>query len=636
MNNKLLIKIFITLIGLMQINNSNEIYAQGFTLEEIKTNLWYNPPNVGDSTMREQTIISLDDILKLSYPGSMDADIMDFYTLMMKKVKAELKHSVDSETIWIMYNHGFIVQTAQLVFAFDLIPGYNGWSPYLLSDEIINKVKIVFVSHDHGDHYNSTIRDKIISKGGYVVVPVENPWMGNIPMAAGDSLTLFGLKIKAHNGEHIGPIRIYEVTTPGGLKILHTGDNHATWILPTIDSLDVLLLNGWLTIDEMRYCLNLLNPKFMIPGHIHELAHNASTRATFGPALAVDDIPVPSDVNVMAWGERLIIADEYNKIFVYGGKISSSFVRINIDTLTILSDIYNPENRNLQVNAFITSVDSVSEDSIVLFDDGNHGDSLANDGIWGNQLIPVTIEKEFKITVNMVDLDSGVYFILNDMVRFTSIGQVAFEEYTINSSDTIPNPGDRIKFKFTLRNMGMIATATNVTTNLVSLDTFAILIGNITPEYGDIIAGGISSGNQNQYIEFSENCPDTIYIQFRLDILSNDYLFWSDTFSVFVHRDPAGINSKGDIIPKDFALLQNFPNPFNPSTKIKYDLPKAGKVKIEIFNLLGQKVATLLNEQMPAGSHEIEFTAKDLPSGIYLYRIEAGSYIDTKKMLLMK
>jgi predicted secreted protein len=89
-------------------------------------------------------------------------------------------------------------------------------------------------------------------------------------------------------------------------------------------------------------------------------------------------------------------------------------------------------------------------------------------------------------------------------------------------------------------------------------------------------------------------------------------------------------------VPEKWILYQNYPNPFNPSTKIKYTLPKSSKVKIEIFNLLGQKIETILNKQMPAGLHEVEFTAMDLPSGVYLYRIATGNYVETKKMLLLK
>jgi hypothetical protein len=90
------------------------------------------------------------------------------------------------------------------------------------------------------------------------------------------------------------------------------------------------------------------------------------------------------------------------------------------------------------------------------------------------------------------------------------------------------------------------------------------------------------------------------------------------------------------MLPKDFILFQNYPNPFNTSTTIKFALPKTEKVKVEVFNVLGQKVATLVYKQMPANFHEIEFNAMDLPSGIYTYRILAGKFQAVKKMLFIK
>lgn len=89
-------------------------------------------------------------------------------------------------------------------------------------------------------------------------------------------------------------------------------------------------------------------------------------------------------------------------------------------------------------------------------------------------------------------------------------------------------------------------------------------------------------------------------------------------------------------IPIEFQLHQNYPNPFNPSTKIKFDLPKPETVKIEVYNIIGQKIGTLLNKSMPAGYHEVEFNGQNMSSGIYLYWIEAGEWNDVKKMLLFK
>jgi len=86
----------------------------------------------------------------------------------------------------------------------------------------------------------------------------------------------------------------------------------------------------------------------------------------------------------------------------------------------------------------------------------------------------------------------------------------------------------------------------------------------------------------------------------------------------------------------EYALEQNYPNPFNPTTSIRFDLAEAGMVKLTIFNLTGQEVATLVNGSLGAGAHNVTFDARDLPSGMYLYRLEAGSFTASRKMMLMK
>lgn len=87
---------------------------------------------------------------------------------------------------------------------------------------------------------------------------------------------------------------------------------------------------------------------------------------------------------------------------------------------------------------------------------------------------------------------------------------------------------------------------------------------------------------------------------------------------------------------QNFLLLQNFPNPFNPVTNIEFFLPNTGHVKIKVYDLIGQEVTTLLDEEKLSGYHRITFNASNLSSGIYFYRIQAGSFVETKKMILMK
>jgi len=82
--------------------------------------------------------------------------------------------------------------------------------------------------------------------------------------------------------------------------------------------------------------------------------------------------------------------------------------------------------------------------------------------------------------------------------------------------------------------------------------------------------------------------------------------------------------------------MQNYPNPFNPSTQIKYSIPKDGQVTLKVYNMLGQEVATLVNQQQQAGNYTVNFNASRLASGIYMYRIQSGSFSLTKKMTLLK
>jgi len=109
-----------------------------------------------------------------------------------------------------------------------------------------------------------------------------------------------------------------------------------------------------------------------------------------------------------------------------------------------------------------------------------------------------------------------------------------------------------------------------------------------------------------------------------------------DSLVVIVH--PAvGINDPFDLqIPKEFVLMQNYPNPFNPVTNIRFGLPVASDVRVEIYNILGQRVLTLLDEHKPAGYHVVQFNATKFGSGLYFYRIKADNFNQVKKMFLVK
>ncbi|RJP62245.1 MAG: M6 family metalloprotease domain-containing protein [Ignavibacteriales bacterium] len=98
----------------------------------------------------------------------------------------------------------------------------------------------------------------------------------------------------------------------------------------------------------------------------------------------------------------------------------------------------------------------------------------------------------------------------------------------------------------------------------------------------------------------------------------------------------SNVEVKLEAKPKEYSLSQNYPNPFNPATKIRYQIPEAGWVTLKVYNLLGNEVATLVNEKKNAGNYDVEFSAKNISSGIYIYKLSCGNFSSTKRMILLK
>jgi hypothetical protein len=152
---------------------------------------------------------------------------------------------------------------------------------------------------------------------------------------------------------------------------------------------------------------------------------------------------------------------------------------------------------------------------------------------------------------------------------------------------------------------------------------------------------------QSTYKEFVLNIiytngdtPDTAWISIVLANATTvtthvGSTFWIDDLS-FGSSGTTDVKELGSSMPAAFALDQNYPNPFNPSTMIQFEIPEAQFVTLKVYNLLGQEVATLIDSQLGPGRYRAEFDGKNLPSGTYLYRLQAGTFTQTKKMVLVK
>jgi len=105
---------------------------------------------------------------------------------------------------------------------------------------------------------------------------------------------------------------------------------------------------------------------------------------------------------------------------------------------------------------------------------------------------------------------------------------------------------------------------------------------------------------------------------------------------IFKRETVVSVEKINDLSPVSYQLKQNYPNPFNPSTKISWQSPLGSHQTLKIYDVMGNEVAALVDEYKPAGSYEVEFNAEGLSTGIYFYKLNAGEFTETKKMILLK
>jgi Secretion system C-terminal sorting domain len=149
--------------------------------------------------------------------------------------------------------------------------------------------------------------------------------------------------------------------------------------------------------------------------------------------------------------------------------------------------------------------------------------------------------------------------------------------------------------------------------------------GETYTKIGFISGIGTSSEVHNYAFVDKTNFEQNSVVSYRLQQVDFDGTYsYSDVINVVYD------------LPVDFSLGQNYPNPFNPSTMIVYSLPVNGDVSLKVYDNLGTEVAILVNETKVAGRYEVDFSAVNLPSGVYFYRLTVGNFVDTKKMLLLK
>ncbi len=223
------------------------------------------------------------------------------------------------------------------------------------------------------------------------------------------------------------------------------------------------------------------------------------------------------------------------------------------------------------------------------------------------------------------------YSVNQDEKTITVTGITNFSQFSVGSTSDNPAPVELTNFSANVEQGKVVLnweTATEVNNYGFEIERSRSAKGVSSDASWETIGFVEGHGNSNAPKKYSfvdsENL--TGKVKYRLKQIDLDGTF---EYSSVVEVNVESLNLK-------FALNQNYPNPFNPTTKIEFTLPKSAPVRLSIYNSLGQEVKTLLNERLTEGKHTVEFDAKELPSGVYLYQLTSEKFTSTRKMILLK
>jgi hypothetical protein len=314
-------------------------------------------------------------------------------------------------------------------------------------------------------------------------------------------------------------------------------------------------------------------------------------------------------------------ASLYGEIYAINTNANKTYLRPSKDTLIVRTEFSNIDEHQFTAQMIVTTSDSSYSDSTALYDDGLHEDDLPDDGIWGGFIHSISMEEIFSVGISTLDSETNDYYYTEDLTRFTTAGPVELDSITW-SYNSIFNYYSINSF---IRNNGNKFTISNPLVNIVSNDPWITYISGASNS-PSLPPGGTT--HTNFIVRVDSTFPGQF--NFKVRIGADGWYYWVDSTTIVTKVDDE------IVIPISYRLEQNFPNPFNPKTIIKYQIPKFSFVTLKVYDVLGSEVTKLVNEEKPIGSYTVDFNARALSSGIYFYRLQAGSFVETKKMILIK
>jgi len=311
-------------------------------------------------------------------------------------------------------------------------------------------------------------------------------------------------------------------------------------------------------------------------------------------------------------------------LLVETASVSSGYLKPGVDTVYCAAERKNHSSGPISLMALIASSERRSLDSIPMYDDGTHGDGVAGDGLFHGWALAPAVEDVFTVHF-YAESDSGSAAFLNDVGSFITLGPLVFEGITA-ANDEYPSPGETYKFYGSLKNLSDSHMIPAVTARLTSRYSEIKIIGD-QRLFGDIEPGASLANIGGNYFalalgdfELSDPADYTL----GLEIFSEGQHYWSDSLTITLY--PVVSTRSENQTPNHYALWQNFPNPFNPSTTIRYSLPVTGLVNLTIFDIQGREIGVLQEAFRPPGHYEVQWNGVDqggnsVNTGVYFARL---------------
>ncbi len=253
-----------------------------------------------------------------------------------------------------------------------------------------------------------------------------------------------------------------------------------------------------------------------------------------------------------------------------------------------------------------------------------------DDGLWLGSWVP-PVESFFSVDLKMLVDDTTLY---EDIGSFTSVGPINLT----TESELTASLGDVVVLEFGLTNNSMSHSVSDLSLSFRSENMGCIQ--NMSGQnyfFESISVGETAISNDNFVLVLNSECNSDTSIVIQGNIHSGGNLYWTDSISISIQT----LNVEENNIPKSFRLDNAYPNPFNPNTTIQYGLSSMEFVTIEIFDLMGRKIKSLVNQKLDPGNYSSNWDATDnmnqpVSGGIYIYQMQAGDFKETKKIILIK